>query len=150
VAHLRVIASEAAFGVNFLAETVRCAQHLTKLFMFLYQKGVRSQRCSHQVALSAVHWQVAPTVTNHLVRCSRSVIISPYVVSRASLLGRRTYLNARYSTSTHHDNNHPISPPKQKPGDKEWYLPVRIYTSLLQKMAPTQPAKPIALLSLGK
>jgi hypothetical protein len=28
--------------------------------MFLYQKGVRSQRCSHQVALSAVHWQVAP------------------------------------------------------------------------------------------
>jgi hypothetical protein len=41
-----------------------------------------------------------PTVTNHLVRCSRSVIISPYVVSRASLLGRRTYLNARYSINT--------------------------------------------------
>jgi hypothetical protein len=38
------------------------------------------------------------TVTNHLVRCSRSVIIPPYVVFRASLLGRRTYLNARYST----------------------------------------------------
>jgi hypothetical protein len=38
------------------------------------------------------------TVTNHLVRCSRSVIISPYVVPRASLLGRRTYLDARYST----------------------------------------------------
>jgi hypothetical protein len=39
------------------------------------------------------------TVTNHLVRCSRSVIISsPYVVPKASLLGRRTYLNARYST----------------------------------------------------
>jgi hypothetical protein len=37
------------------------------------------------------------TVTNHLVRCSRSVIIPPYVVFRASLLGRRTYLNARYS-----------------------------------------------------
>jgi hypothetical protein len=37
------------------------------------------------------------TVTNHLVRYSRSVIISPYVVFRASLLGRRTYLNARYS-----------------------------------------------------
>jgi hypothetical protein len=37
------------------------------------------------------------TVTNHLVRCSRSVIIPPHVVSRASLLGRRTYLNARYS-----------------------------------------------------
>jgi hypothetical protein len=56
VAHFRVIASEAAFGVNYLAETLRCAQHLTKLFMFLYQKGVRSQKCSHQVALSAVHW----------------------------------------------------------------------------------------------
>jgi hypothetical protein len=39
------------------------------------------------------------TVTNHLVRCSRSVIIPPYVVFRASLLGRRTYLNARYSIS---------------------------------------------------
>jgi hypothetical protein len=38
------------------------------------------------------------TVTNHLVRCSRSVIISPYVLSKASLLGRRTYLNARYNT----------------------------------------------------
>jgi hypothetical protein len=38
------------------------------------------------------------TVTNHLVRCSRSVIISPYVVSRASLLGRRPYLNVRYIT----------------------------------------------------
>jgi hypothetical protein len=37
------------------------------------------------------------TVTNHLVRCSRSVIILPYVVFRASLLERRTYLNARYS-----------------------------------------------------
>jgi hypothetical protein len=63
VAHFRVIASEVAFGVNFLAislETLRCAQQLTKLFMFLYQKGVRSQKCSHQVALSAVHWQVAP------------------------------------------------------------------------------------------
>jgi hypothetical protein len=63
VAHFRVIASEASFGVNFLAislETLRCAQHLTKLFMFLYQKGVRSQKFSYQVALSAVHWQVAP------------------------------------------------------------------------------------------
>jgi hypothetical protein len=38
------------------------------------------------------------TVTNYLVRCSRSVIIPPYVVFRASLLGRRKYLNARYST----------------------------------------------------
>jgi hypothetical protein len=28
--------------------------------MFLYQKGVRSQKCSHQVTLFAVHWQVAP------------------------------------------------------------------------------------------
>jgi hypothetical protein len=28
--------------------------------MFLYQKGVRSQKFSHQVTLSAVHWQVAP------------------------------------------------------------------------------------------
>jgi hypothetical protein len=58
-----VIASEVTFGVNFLAislETLRCAQQLTKLFMFLYQKGVRSQKISHQVALSAVHWQVAP------------------------------------------------------------------------------------------
>jgi hypothetical protein len=63
VAHFRVIASEVTFGVNFLAislETLRCAQQLTKLFMFLYQKGVRSQKISHQVALSAVHWQVAP------------------------------------------------------------------------------------------
>jgi hypothetical protein len=63
VAHFRVIASEVAFGVNFLAislETLGCAQQLTKLFMFLYQKGVRSQKCSHQVALSAVHWQIAP------------------------------------------------------------------------------------------
>jgi hypothetical protein len=42
------------------------------------------------------------TVTNHLVRCSRSVIIPPYVVFRASLLGRRTYLNARYSISEIH------------------------------------------------
>jgi hypothetical protein len=63
VAHFRVIASEVVFGVNFLAisrETLRCAQHLTNLFMFLYQKGVRSQKFSHQVTLSAVHWQVAP------------------------------------------------------------------------------------------
>jgi hypothetical protein len=63
VAHFRVMASEVVFGVNFLPislETLRCAQQLTKLFMFLYQKGVRSQKCSHQVALSAVHWQVAP------------------------------------------------------------------------------------------
>jgi hypothetical protein len=63
VAHFRVIASEVVFGVNFLAislETLRCAQQLTNLFMFLYQKGVRSQKCSHQVTLSAVHWQVAP------------------------------------------------------------------------------------------
>jgi hypothetical protein len=46
VAHFRVMASEVAFGVDFLAislETLRCAQQLTKLFMFLYQKGVRSQ-----------------------------------------------------------------------------------------------------------
>jgi hypothetical protein len=42
------------------------------------------------------------TVTNHLVRCSRSVIIPPYVVFRASLLGRRTYFNARYSISEIH------------------------------------------------
>jgi hypothetical protein len=42
------------------------------------------------------------TVTNHLVRCSRSVIITPYVVFRASLLGRRTYFNARYSISEIH------------------------------------------------
>jgi hypothetical protein len=28
--------------------------------MFLYQKGVRSQKWSHLVTLSAVHWQVAP------------------------------------------------------------------------------------------
>jgi hypothetical protein len=63
VAHFRVIASEVVFGVNFLAislETLRCAQQLTNLFMFLYQKGVRSQKGSHQVTLSAVHWQVAP------------------------------------------------------------------------------------------
>jgi hypothetical protein len=62
VAHFRVIASEVVFGVNFRAislETLRCAQKLTNLFMFLYQKGVRSQK-SHQVTLSAVHWQVAP------------------------------------------------------------------------------------------
>jgi hypothetical protein len=62
VAHFRVIASEVV-GVNFLAislETFRCAQQLTNLFMFLYQKGVRSQKGSHQVTLSAVHWQVAP------------------------------------------------------------------------------------------
>jgi hypothetical protein len=46
VSHFRVIASEVAFGVDFLAislEALRCAQQLTKLFMFLYQKGVRSQ-----------------------------------------------------------------------------------------------------------
>jgi hypothetical protein len=63
VAHFRVIASEVVFGVNFLPishETLRCAQQLTNLFLFLYQKGVRSQKCSHQVTLSAVHWQVAP------------------------------------------------------------------------------------------
>jgi hypothetical protein len=63
VAHFRVIDSEGAFGVSFLAsslETLHCAQQLTKLFMFLYQKGVRSPKFSHQVALSAVHWQVAP------------------------------------------------------------------------------------------
>jgi hypothetical protein len=63
VAHFRVIASEVVFGVNFLAislDTLRCAQRLTNIFMFLYQKGFRSQKCSHQVTLSAVHWQVAP------------------------------------------------------------------------------------------
>jgi hypothetical protein len=63
VANFRVIVSEVVFGVNFLAislETLRCAQQLTNLFMFLYQKGVRSQKYSHQVTLSAVHWQVAP------------------------------------------------------------------------------------------
>jgi hypothetical protein len=63
VAHFRVIASEVVFGVNFLAislEILRYAQQLTNLFMFLYQKGVRSQKFSHQVTLSAVHWQVAP------------------------------------------------------------------------------------------
>jgi hypothetical protein len=50
VAHFRVIASEVAFGVDFLAislETSRCAQQLTKLFMFLYQKG--SVCCFHPV-----------------------------------------------------------------------------------------------------
>jgi hypothetical protein len=101
VAHFRVIASEVVFGVNFLAislETLHCAQQLTNLFMFLYQKWFAAKKCSHQVTLSAVHWQVAATVTNHLVRCSRSVIIPPYVVFRASLLRRRTYLNARYSS----------------------------------------------------
>jgi hypothetical protein len=108
VPHFRVIASEVAFGVNFLAislKTLRCAQQLTNLFMFLYQKGVSSQKCSHQITLSAVNWQVAPLhqplspTTSSVVPgvSSSSVIISPYVVSRASLLGRRTYLSARYS-----------------------------------------------------
>jgi hypothetical protein len=64
VAHFRVLVSEVVFGVNFLAislETLRrFAQQLTNLFMFLYQKWVGSQKCSHQVTLSAVHWQVAP------------------------------------------------------------------------------------------
>jgi hypothetical protein len=106
VAHFRVIASEAVFGVNFLAisvETSRSAQQLTNLFMFPYQKGGPQPKKfppGHTIRRAlASRTTTLATVTNHLVRCSRSVIIPPYVVLRASLLGRRTYLNARYSTT---------------------------------------------------
>jgi hypothetical protein len=105
VAHFRVIASEVVFGVNFLAislKTLRCAQQLTKLFMFLYQKGGSQPKMfppGHTIRRALANRTTTPAiVTNHLVCCSRSVIISPYVVFRAALLGRRTYLNTRYST----------------------------------------------------
>jgi hypothetical protein len=42
----------------------------------------------------------AATITSHLVRCPQSVISTPYIVPGVSLPGRRTYLNARYSTLT--------------------------------------------------
>jgi hypothetical protein len=83
VPHFRVIASEVAFGVNFLAislKTLRCAQQLTNLFMFLYQKGVSSQKMippGRTIRHALASRTTTPaTVTNHLVRCSRSVIIS--------------------------------------------------------------------------
>jgi hypothetical protein len=60
VTHFRVIAGEVVFFLTISLETLRCAQQLKNLFMFLYQKGVSGQKCSHQVTLSAVHWQVAP------------------------------------------------------------------------------------------
>jgi hypothetical protein len=95
VAHFRVMASEVAFGVNFLPislETLRCAQQLTKLFMFLYQKGVRSQKCSHQVALSAVHWQVAPP--HQSLSPTTSSVISGVSSSPRTLFSERHFWGA--------------------------------------------------------
>jgi hypothetical protein len=60
------MASEVAFGMNFLAislEALRCAQQSTKLFMFLYQKGLHP-KFSHQVALSAVLSTIGIAVFN--------------------------------------------------------------------------------------
>jgi hypothetical protein len=51
---------------------------------------------SHALASRTI---TAATVTSSLVRCPQSVTSIRYVVPGASLPGRRTYLNARYSTS---------------------------------------------------
>jgi hypothetical protein len=107
VAHFRVMASEVGsvwgefprdFPRNFtLRATVNESIHVP-----LPEGGLQPKMFppGYTIRRALASRTTTPaTVTNHLVRCSRSVIISPYVVSRASLLGRRTYLNARYSTS---------------------------------------------------
>jgi hypothetical protein len=106
VAHFRVIASEVALRCEFprdfprnfrLRATINEAIHVplpeggSEPKLFPPGRTIRRALANRTTTPA--------TVTNHLVRCSTSVIISPYVVSRASLLVRRTYLNARYSTS---------------------------------------------------
>jgi hypothetical protein len=107
VAQHRVMSNEDASGVNFPAiclQISHCAagaQQWTKLFTFqstrrgsqpkMFPLGRTTSRALASRTITAA------TVTSHLVRCPQSVTSIRYVVPGASLPGRRTYLNARYS-----------------------------------------------------
>jgi hypothetical protein len=91
------------FGVNFLARNFTLRATINESLHVPLPEGGSQPKMfppGHTIRRALTSRTTTPAaVTNHLVRYSRSVIIPPYVVFRASLLGRRTYLNARYSSS---------------------------------------------------